>query len=133
MKFQIYKRGQGKYTRLGSGLGWGIIAALGCLALYRQLSTIDIENQRVGMWVQTMVPVCVFGLLAILIFWLLNKPSVADFMIDAEGEMKKVSWSDRKEIMVSTTVVISVVIIMGIFLGFADLLFSMFFTDVLGI
>lgn len=133
MKFEIYKRGQGKYTRLGSGLGWGIIAALGCLALYGQLRTIDFENQRVGMWVSTMIPVGVFMLLAIIIFWLLNKPSIADFMIDAEGEMKKVSWSSRKEIMVSTIVVISVVIIMGVFLGFADLLFSMFFTDVLGI
>lgn len=133
MKFQIYKRGQGRYTRLGSGLGWGIIAALGCLALYGQLGTIDFRNQRVGMWVTTMVPVGIFVLLSILIFWLLNRPSVADFMIDAEGEMKKVSWSSRKEIMVSTTVVISVVIILGIFLGFADLLFSMFFTDVIKI
>jgi preprotein translocase subunit SecE len=133
MKFEIYKRGQGKYTRLGSGLGWGVIAALGCLALYGQLSTIDYQNQRVGMWITTMVPVGVFVLLAIFIFWLLNKPSIADFMIDAEGEMKKVSWSTRKEIMVSTTVVVSVVIILGIFLGFADLLFSIFFTDVIGI
>jgi preprotein translocase subunit SecE len=133
MKFQIYKRGQGKYTRLGSGLGWGIVAALGCLALYGQLSTIDFQNQRVGMWITTMVPVGVFVLLSVLIFWLLNKPSIADFMVDAEGEMKKVSWSSRKEIMVSTTVVISVVVILGVFLGFADLLFSMFFTDVIGI
>ena len=133
MKFQIYKRGQGKYTRLGSGLSWGIIAALGCLALYGQLGTIDFRNQRVGMWVTTMVPVGIFLLLAIFIFWLLNRRSVADFMIDAEDEMKKVSWSSRKEIMVSTIVVISVVIILGVFLGFADLLFSMFFTDVIGI
>jgi len=133
MKFQIYKRGQGKYTRLGSGLGWGIIAALGCLALYGQLSTIDFQNQQAEMWVKTMVPVGVFALLAVFIFWLLNKHSVADFMIDAEGEMKKVSWSSRKEIIVSTVVVISVVIILAIFLGFADLLFSMFFTDVIGI
>jgi len=133
MKFEIYKRGQGKYTRLGSGLGWGIIAALGCLSLYGQLSTIDFPNQQAEMWVKTMVPVGVFVVLAGLIFWLLNKHSIADFMIDAEGEMKKVSWSSRKEIMVSTIVVISVVIIMGVFLGFADLLFSMFFTDVLGI
>jgi preprotein translocase subunit SecE len=133
MKFEIFKRGQGRYTRLGSGFGWGIIAALGCLALYRQLSTIDFRNQRVGMWVTTMAPVGVFVVLGILIFWLLNKPSVANFMIDAEGEMKKVSWSSRKEIAVSTVVVISVVIILGVFLGVADLVFSMFFTDVVGI
>jgi len=133
MKFQIYKRGQGKYTRLGSGLGWGIIAALGCLALYGQLNTIDFKNQQVEMWVKTMVPVGVFVMLGVFIYWLLNKHSIADFMIDAEGEMKKVSWSSRKEIMVSTIVVISVVIIMGVIFFFSDLLFSMFFTDVIGI
>jgi preprotein translocase subunit SecE len=133
MKFQIFKRGQGKYTRLGSGFGWGVIAALGCLALYRQLDALDLHNKQVEMWVKTMVPVGVFAMLCVLIFWLLNKPSVANFMIDAEGEMKKVSWSSRKEIVVSTVVVISVVIILAVFLGVADLLFSMFFTDVMKI
>ncbi len=133
MKFEIYKRGQGKYTRLGSGFGWGIIAALGCLALYRQLNALDFRNEQVEMWVKTMVPVGVFAVLGIVIFWLLNKASIANFMIDAEGEMKKVSWSSRQEIAVSTVVVISVVVIMSAFLGLADLMFSIFFTDVIGI
>ncbi len=133
MKLEIFKRGQGRYTRLGSGFGWGIIAALGCLALYRQLNALDFRNEQVEMWVKTMVPVGVFAVLSVLIFLLLNRPSVANFMIDAEGEMKKVSWSSREEIAVSTVVVISVVIILGIFLGVADLAFNMFFTDVVGI
>jgi preprotein translocase subunit SecE len=133
MKFEIYKRGQGRYTRLGSGFGWAIIAGLGCFVLYRQLNAMDIENAQVELWVKTMVPVGVFVGLGVLIFWLLNRPSVANFMIDAEGEMKKVSWSSRKEIVVSTVVVIGVVVILSIFLGTVDLVFSMFFTDVLGI
>lgn len=133
MKFSIYKRGQGKYTRLGSGFGWGIVAALGCLVLYGQLDALDIASPQVGMWVKTMIPVALLLGLGLFIFWLLNRPSVADFMIEAEGEMKKVSWSSRKEIAVSTTVVIAVVIIMAVFLGLADLGFSMFFTDVMGI
>lgn len=133
MKLGIFKRGQGKYTRLGSGFGWGIIAALGCLALYRQLNALDFPNEQIEMWITTMVPVGIFAALGLLIFWLLNKPSIANFMIDAEGEMKKVSWSSRKEIAVSTVVVISVVVILGAFLGAADLLFSVFFSDVIGI
>jgi preprotein translocase subunit SecE len=133
MRFEIFKRGQGKYARLGSGFGWAVIAALGCLALYRQLNALDFRNEQVELWVKTMVPVGVFVVLGILIFWLLNRPSIANFMIDAEGEMKKVSWSSRKEIAVSTVVVISVVVILGVFLGVADLLFSVFFADVVGI
>ncbi len=133
MRFEIYKRSQGRYTRIGSGLGWGAVAVLGCMVLYRQLDALDIASPQIDMWVKTMIPVGLLVGLGVFIFWLLNRPSVADFMIEAEGEMKKVSWSSRKEIMVSTTVVIAVVVILAAFLGAADLLFSMFFTDVMGI
>jgi preprotein translocase subunit SecE len=49
-------------------------------------------------------------------------------MIAAESEMKKVSWSSRKEIAVSTFIVIIVVVIMAILLGATDLTFRTFFT-----
>jgi len=62
-----------------------------------------------------------------------NKPSIADFMVSAEGEMKKVSWSSRKEIAVSTFIVVVVVILMAAFLGLVDLGFEVFFNEVVGI
>ena len=133
MKLAIYKRGQGKYTRLCSGFGWGILVALGCLTLYRQLAVIEMDNEQAEMWVRTMVPVGLFAILGSVIFWLLNRPSLANFMIDAEGEMKKVSWSSRKEIMVSTSIVIVVVFLMATFLSVVDLAFNMFFTHVIQI
>jgi preprotein translocase subunit SecE len=122
MIFDIYKRSQGKYTRLSSAFGAAIIAALGCLQLYKKLESTDL-----GLWIETMVPVGLFAGLAVLIFYLVNKPTTADFFISAEGEMKKVSWSSRKEITVSTIVVIVVVVIMAGLLGFTDLFFKMFF------
>ncbi|GAI13948.1 unnamed protein product, partial [marine sediment metagenome] len=63
--------------------------------------------------------------------WLVNKPSIADFMVAAEGEMKKVSWSSRKEIAVSTFIVIALVILLAIFLGVTDLGFQVFFDRLL--
>ena len=75
-----------------------------------------------------MVPVGLFAAFALFIFWLVNKHSVADFMIAAEGEMKKVSWSSRQEIVVSTTIVIIVVILTAILLGVTDITFRTFFT-----
>jgi preprotein translocase subunit SecE len=123
----IYKRGQGKYTRLSSAFGAAIIAALGCLQLYKKLEATDL-----GLWVVTMVPTVLFVGLAILIFWVINKASAADFLIAAEGEMKKVSWSSKKEIMVSTIVVIAVVVIMSCLLGSTDLAFARFFMWLLG-
>ncbi|MHC4417222.1 MAG: preprotein translocase subunit SecE [Planctomycetota bacterium] len=128
MVFDIYKRGQGKYTRLCSAFGVAIIVGLGCLQLYNKLDATDL-----GLWVKTMVPAGLFVTFCLLTFWLVNKPSVSDFMISAEGEMKKVSWSSRKEIAVSTFIVIVVVVIMAVLLGITDLSFKLFFSEVLGI
>jgi len=61
-------------------------------------------------------------------FWLINKPVVADFLISAESEVKKVSWSSRKEVAVSTFVVIVVVFVIAVLLGVTDLIFQLFFT-----
>ena len=122
MVFDIYKSGQGKNTRLFSGFGLAIIAGLGCLELYNWL-----QANEINMWVETLIPVCLFVGLAILIFILMNKHKVADFMIASEGEMKKVSWSSKQEIVASTIIVIIVVASMAILLGTADFGFSIFF------
>jgi preprotein translocase SecE subunit len=127
MVFDIYKRGQGKYTRLCSAFALALVAGLGCLQLYKKLQAADL-----GLWVETMVPVGLFVVLALLSFWLVNKRSFADFLIAAEGEMKKVSWSSRQEIAVSTFIVIVVVIIMAVLLGTTDLGFRTFFSWLLG-
>lgn len=79
-----------------------------------------------------MVPVCLFLAMAILIYWFLNKPSIVDFMISSEGEMKKVSWSSRSEIATSTFIVIMVVVFMAVLFWFVDLVFRMFFMWLLG-
>ncbi len=127
MSLGIYKRGQGKYTRLGSGFAFGLIVALGCYRLYAKLGGTDL-----GLWVQVMAPVGVFAVLGGLVYWLMNKPSIADFMIAAEGEMKKVSWSSKKEITVSTTIVIVVVVLMSSLIGITDLIFTILFGFIFG-
>ena len=123
MKLEIYKSGQGKYTRLLSGFGFALVVAIGCYRLYLVLSATDLN-----MWVKTMVPVVVFAGFGVLIFWLLNKASLADFMISAEGEVKKVNWSSRKEITVSTILVMGVLFLFAALIGITDLIFTVFFT-----
>jgi preprotein translocase SecE subunit len=111
----VYKSGQGRYTRMLSVMGGALIVAIGCFRLYQTLDAGD-----VSLWVSTMVPVGAFIGLSILVMWLVNRPNIADFMIAAEGEMKKVNWSTRQEVTVSTVVVISVVVILATLLGVAD-------------
>ncbi len=84
-------------------------------------------SRKTALWVATMVPAGLFVVLALLLFWLVNKVSVADFMIAAEGEMKKVSWSSKQEIVASTTIVIIVVVLMAGLLGITDIIFNTFF------
>ena len=79
-----------------------------------------------------MVPVGVFVAFAVAIFWLLNKASLANFLIAAEGELKKVNWSSRKEVAASTVIVIIVMIGMAVLLGTTDLVFQLIFRRLLG-
>jgi preprotein translocase subunit SecE len=123
---EIYKRGQGKYTRTTTAVIAVVIVGLGCLQLYRKLEAADL-----GLWVEKLVPAGLLVALSLLVFWMVNKPSVADFMIAAEGEMKKVSWSSRKEIAASTIVVIVVVVVMAVLLGTTDIGFQMAFERLL--
>jgi len=58
---------------------------------------------------------------------------VADFMISAEGEVKKVSWSSRLEVAVSTVIVICVVAVMAVMLWATDMSFSSLFMYVIRI
>jgi preprotein translocase subunit SecE len=127
MSMQIYKPGQGKYTRLITGIATAVVVAMGCWRLYQRLEA-SVDN----LWIVTMVPVAIFVATSVLLYWLLNKPSVADFLIAAEGELKKVNWSSRKEIAVSTIVVIMVVVAMAVLLGATDLVFLFVFKKLIG-
>jgi preprotein translocase SecE subunit len=122
MLTKIYKPGQGKYTRLCTGFSVATIVGFGCYRLYQMLEAAD-----VNLWPRTIVPVVIFAALGALTYWLLNKPAIADFMIAAEGELKKVNWSSRKEVAVSTLIVIVVVFAMAALLGVTDVVFSMIF------
>ena len=129
----IYKKGQGKYTRLGSAIGLIIISASGCYKLYDRLSGISMGNlgRQMVFLIATMIPAVIFVITSALFLLFINRPSVADFMISAEGEIKKVSWSTKKEIAVSTFIVIVVMGLMAALLGLTDLIFGVFFDWIL--
>jgi preprotein translocase SecE subunit len=123
----MYKPGQGKYSRLGTGFSVAIVVGIGCYRLYQLLGASDLS-----LWITTMVPAAIFVALSVVTYWLLNKPAVADFLIAAEGELKKVNWSSRKEIAVSTFVVIVVVLLMAALLGTTDFVFQLIFQKLIG-
>ena len=133
MLFEKYKWGQGKDTRLYSAIAIALISAIGCWRLYAKLQVSLDVTQTLQLVLSNTVPLGVFVIIAVVLYWLSNRPTVADFLISAEGELKKVSFSSRREIAVSTFVVIVVVISMAVMLGVADFCFDLFFTNVVGI
>ena len=104
-----------------------VIVAIGCIQLYRMLEASDLS-----FLITAMVPAVILVVFSVVTYWLLNKPAVADFLIAAEGELKKVNWSSRKEIAVSTFVVIIVVLLMAALLGATDFVFQLVFQKLIG-
>ncbi len=121
MKIEIYKRGQGKFTRLGTLIGVLIIGVFGAAELSSQLKTVA------NPYIQFGVPAGVVIAMGLLVAWIINRPSSADFLIATEGEMKKVSWSSRKEVIGSTKVVVVTTFIMAGVLFAVDLVLNVLF------
>ncbi len=124
----IYKPGQGYYTRIGTVIGAAILIAGMWNYLYGVLGVYYDPDKPWTFYLQMGIPTLVAVGLGFLVYWLVGrKRSTCDFMILTEGEMKKVSWSSRKEVIGSTKVVIFVVIAMALYLFIANYVFSFLF------
>ncbi|HUT59526.1 MAG TPA: preprotein translocase subunit SecE [Phycisphaerae bacterium] len=121
--FEVYKRGQGKYTRAGTFAGVMVVSVAGAYFLSNRIG-----GYTANAYVKFGVPALLVAALAWLVFWIVNRPSSADFMIATESEMKKVSWSSRKEVVGSTKVVIITTFIMAAILFSVDVLFTLIFS-----
>ena len=64
---------------------------------------------------------------AIGIYWAVAvRPSTVDFLVDTDGEMKKVNWTTRKNIIDSTWVVVGATFLIAAILWVFDVLLSKF-------
>jgi preprotein translocase SecE subunit len=127
--FEIYKPGQGRNTRMWSAVGYGCLVSWFAYFMWDKLSVLDLDQYTQVVQVGAAVFVlAVFGLLG---YWVLGlNKRVNDFLIATEGEMKKVNWTSRKEIIGSTKVVIVVVVSMSVLLFVVDIFFMGFFTAI---
>ncbi len=122
--FAVYKPGQGYYTRLGTAIGGGAVVVFGAHYLYGLLSS---DNQAVKLG----VPSILLAVLGVVLFWIAGSNRKSnDFFIATEGEMKKVSWSTKKEVIGSTKVVLAFTFMMALFLFAVDVVFMLFFSFV---
>lgn len=123
-KIEIYKKGQGKYTRAVTFFGVMLVVVIGAGVLSDKLSGYTLTSAPM---VRYGIPTLVVIGIGLLMFRLVNRPRTADFLIATESEMKKVSWSSRKEIVGSTKVVIVFTFILAAILFSTDVLFAALF------
>lgn len=151
MKLIAYKEREGLTTRL---VTWGLtslFALFGCVSLFyyipqenitlmpspktfwgitlQQLMGIDatytIPFFEVNITIGTIISAALFIIIVMLINrFVLNSGKPADFLIDTEFELKKVSWPPKNEYWGASVAVIISVIIIGSFIFVIDMLLT---------
>ena len=128
--FHVYKPGQGYWTRMGTAGAAALIAALTAYFLYHQL---PVWLRNVGVSDTAARPTSLYIIAALLIafgafvWYMMNKPANADFLIATDSEMKKVNWTSRRELWGSTRVVIIFMFLIAFLLFAFDIVFGYFF------
>ena len=128
--FKQYKPDQGKWTRLGTFVGSGGLIAWGAKFLFDRLSIYE-GDEAWRLLITTGIPIAFAVLFGAFAWWITyGGRNSGDFMIATEGEMKKVSWSSKREVIGSTRVVILFTVLMAVFLFIIDLAFQTLFSNI---
>ncbi len=123
----IYKSGQGYYTRMGTVIGVSLTSMLGILWAWDYLKNLRITGVN-ELYVAAAGAIVIGGVITAITYYLVFvKPRTVDFLIATEGEMKKVNWSTRREIIGSTTAVITISVILAVYCWVLEIGFVAFF------
>jgi preprotein translocase SecE subunit len=110
-----------------SAIGFGLLVMMGVIWLWDQLGGFEIGTLE-PVYIQGGVSVIVIAVCGLIGYQLIGrKPKLVDFMIATEGEMRKVNWSTRREIVGSTILVILLTLLIAVYCKVADTAFSAFF------
>ena len=136
MALEVYKPNQGVYARAVTGAGGGIMAAFGSYQLHGALINMPPVYPGAKFVVDItyglLISLAVFGALGGAIALVVTGASIglkkidrsskdaADFLIETEGELRKVSWPSREELTGSTFVVIFVTSVLGVYIVTVD-------------
>jgi preprotein translocase subunit SecE len=123
----LYKKNQGKLVRGVTLAAVFLAVALGAWTMSTRL-LVDLPTgasagSLAGLYsaLQVGLPLLVTAVGFWLGFRLMHYPKFADFLVDVEGEMTKVSWSTFDELKRATVVVVITMLLLGGVLFFYDL------------
>ncbi len=125
-----YKPEQGKTTRVGTFVGVGAMIAWGAYFLYDQLAVYEGDDAW-RLLITNGIPLLFAVAIGAVAWWFIfGHRGIGDFMIATEGEMKKVSWSTKSEVIGSTKVVIMFTVMLALLLFVVDTVFKVVFTSI---
>ena len=111
---------------MGTAIGAALLGVLITWQLYAQVPRFFADTAR-GQRVALIIA-AVFAVVYSFFAWrLMNKPGNVDFLIATDGEMKKVNWTSRRELIGSTKVVIIFMFLIAFILFAIDIIFGYFF------
>ena len=125
-----YKPDQGKTTRTGTLIALLAIVVWGWKFLFDRLQLYQ-GDEAWRLLITHGIPFLIAVILGYVSWWFLYAHrATGDFLIATEGEMKKVSWSSRSEIIGSTKVVIMFTVLLALFLFMVDFFFQQVFSGI---
>ena len=124
MPWYWHKPKQGHRVRVTAVVAVALLSALAAGELYSAL--VDFP-----MHLRLALPVVLLVALVGPALYLLNRPRVADFLIDTQGELAKVSWPSRQQVLGSTGAVLILVLLLGAYLLALDKLVDLVLREVL--
>jgi len=127
--FSVYKPTQGYWTRLCTAVGAGTFVLWGAHWLFQKLEVYT--TTQTGQLIQIGIPVLWIVIWGLALYWVLGrKAGTVDFFIAVEGEMKKVNWSTKQEVLGATKIVMMFVMLVGVMLFLVDAMFMLFFWSI---
>jgi len=132
LQLRLRKQGQGMIVRLTAGIVLLMLVAFGCTSLVDAIGASWWQDGHV----LPAVPFFEFEinngqLISFFVFlggafgiytMVVNHPAVADFLIETESELRKVSWPEMNEFFNATIVVLITIFVIAMFLAVADFL-----------
>lgn len=126
----IYRKGEGRTIRIAAYIAYLTLAVFFCIMVY-DLPSLDSSLNRV-IWTKSFLGVTVvvrwillptvaaFVVLAYIGIRVLNKVKIADYLIESESELRKVSWPKRNECISASVAILCMVVFTVFYLILVD-------------
>lgn len=137
-----YRKDQGRFARMAAFWALALLFAWGCLradGLVGNIRSWISDDQPwidpfplIGKLDMSMAIAAGFvGFVCFVIYRLLNRPKVADMLIDTESELRKVTWPSASDTWKGTMAVVVTVAFMLVYLTGADMVIRFLMTSLL--